>query len=98
VFEAVVSFEAMEIAEVKIISAIYHCQDIGKAIQEVAGDTPVPHREFMIYPGNEERRLVQCLVKPVSDWVQDIMFKTLESQGAEAAYELYQRNSESSSQ
>ena len=45
----------------------------------------------MIYPRDEERRLVQCLVKPVSDWALGIVFNKLESQGGETAYKLYQR-------
>ena len=77
-------------AEQKIRFAIRYCPDIGRAIEEVAGDLPVPHCAFIIYPGDETRSLIMCLVKPVTDWALDVV-RTLESQGAEAAYELYQR-------
>ena len=90
-FLVVRSPNALAKAEKKIRYAILCCADIERAIAKVAGDLPVPHCAFMIYPGDETRSLVMCLVKPVSDWALDLVVDTLESRHAEAAYELYQR-------
>jgi len=62
---------------------------VRKAIEDVVGDLAVPHRAFMIYSGDEGRRLLNCLIKPVSEWALGIVISTLDSRGAEAAYKLY---------
>jgi hypothetical protein len=88
-FDAVKSFEALERTRTAVILAIRYCEDIGKAIEDVVGDLAIPHRAFMIYSGNERRRLLDCLIKPVSEWALGIVISTLDSRGAEAAYKLY---------
>lgn len=70
---------------------MHQSPDIEKALKDVAGDLLIPHCAFMIYPGDERRTLLGCVVKPVSDWAQDIVFATLEPRSVEAACELYRR-------
>lgn len=88
-FFAVESFTALERAKARVNLAIDRSEDIGKAIKNVVGDVVVPHRAFMIYPCNEGRRLLDCLIKPVSKWALGNVFRTLDSRGVEAAYKLY---------
>ena len=89
-FEAVGSPVRLAQAQQLIRSAITSTsKKIREAIEKVAGDEPVSHRAFMIYPSNERRSLVMCLVKPVSEWALDVILSVLESEGAEAAYKLY---------
>jgi hypothetical protein len=78
-------------AENTVIAAIHGCKDIKEAVDVVAGDIPAPHPAFMIYPANERRKLIGCLIKPVSDWALDIVLSTLDSRGVEAAWEFYTR-------
>jgi hypothetical protein len=65
-FEAVQSAETLKDARSSIITAIRHDPNIGASIENAAGDLPTPHRAFMIYPGDERRKLLGCLIKPVS--------------------------------
>jgi hypothetical protein len=81
----------MEEAETVIRTAIDGCPNIGRAIENLVGDTPVPHRAFMIYPSNNRRKLSACLVKPVSDWALGVIIRTLDNQGLQAALDLYQQ-------
>lgn len=90
-FNATKSSYTLRNAESKIILAIRSSQDIDKAIEDVAGDLAIPHRAFMIYPGDDRRQLLDCLIKPVSEWALGKVISTLDSRGAEAAYDLYLR-------
>jgi hypothetical protein len=83
--------DALRSAESRVLLAIRNCKDFSKAIEDVAGDLSVPHPAFMIYPGDERRKLLDCQIEPVSEWALGIIISTLDSRGAEAAYELYQR-------
>ena len=84
--EAVESFITLKMAKTQAILAIDQCEDIGKAIKNVLGDVVVPHRAFMIYPGNERRMLIDCLIKPISKWALGNIFRMLNSRGVEATY------------
>jgi hypothetical protein len=74
----------------EISEAIESCKDIKEAIYAVAGDLAVPHRAFVIYPGDEYRSLVGCLVKPISEYAMDTIIMTLDERSADAAFNLYQ--------
>ena len=74
----------------KILKAIESCKDIKEAIHAVAGDLAVPHRAFVVYPGDEYRSLVGCLVKPISEYAMDTIIMTLDERSADAAFNLYQ--------
>jgi hypothetical protein len=65
--------------------------DIGKAIENVVGDLAIPHRAFVISPRDDGRELLNCLVEPISTWALRVVMSTLDSRGAEAAYEFYLR-------
>jgi hypothetical protein len=91
VFAAVTSTVALQDEMKEVTNAIFEYKDLEKALQDVAGNRPIPHCAFMIYPGDKRRKLLDCLVKPISEWATNKVFSTLESRGAEAAYEFYQR-------
>jgi hypothetical protein len=76
----------MKDARSNIIYVICNALNIGKAIEEVAGDLPIPHCAFMIYPGDERRKLLNCLIKPVLEWALDKAINMLNSHSADAAY------------
>jgi hypothetical protein len=78
------SSEELERAKSTIATAIHHCDDIGQAIKVSAGDLTIPHRAFMIYPLNKERRLLNCLIEPLSEWAFGIVIKTLDARDTEA--------------
>jgi len=83
--------DALNDVESRVLCAIRICRDIGQAIHNVARDVPVPHPAFVIYSGDEKRKLLYCQVKPVSDWALGIIISTLDSRGAGAAYDFFQR-------
>lgn len=88
-FAAVVSTATLKDAMKEVTIAISKCKDLEKALEDVAGNRPIPHCAFMIYPGDEGRKLLDCLAKPISDWVMDKVFSTLDSRGPEGAYDVY---------
>jgi hypothetical protein len=91
-FTAAISPDTLKDEKTSISNAIEQNPDIWKAIiEQIAGDIDVPHRAFMIYPGDERRKLLGCLIAPISDWVLDLILTTLNSRDAEAAYQLYLR-------
>ncbi|KAF8238275.1 hypothetical protein L208DRAFT_1243387, partial [Tricholoma matsutake] len=77
-------------AQTKISKAIESSRDIKEAIHAVAGDLAVPHRAFVVCPGDEYRSLVGCLVKPISEYAMDTIIMTLDERSADAAFNLYQ--------
>jgi hypothetical protein len=87
---AVRSPVARERARTKISKAIESCKDIKEAIHAVAGDLVVPHRAFVVYPGDEYRSLVGCLVKPISEYAMDTIIMTLDERSADSSFNLYQ--------
>jgi len=78
-FGAATSPENLGLAENKVFRAIRGCQDIGVAVADVTQDHGLEYA-FTIYPSDESRRLVLCLVKPVSEWALGIIISTLELQ------------------
>ena len=87
--EAAVSPGALEQAKSDILGAIKSCKDIEDAIDAVVGDLVVPHRAFVIYPGDQDRLLLGCLVKPTSEYAIDTIMMILDLRGADAALDLY---------
>lgn len=66
---------------------IVACDDIENVMWAVVtGNRPIPDSALMIYPGDEGRALVGCLVAPISDWARDRIFERVDSQ---AAYKVY---------
>jgi hypothetical protein len=89
VFAAVMSATTLKDAMNQVTTAISEIGDIRETLQDVAGDLPVPHPAFMICPDDERRTLFGCRVQSISKWVLDTIFSTLDSRGAEAAYNVY---------
>ena len=82
------SAATLKSAENKIKMGISDCL-VENAFKDITRDLSIPHLAFVIYPGDNSRKLIRSQVKPVSDWAQDLIFKTLEFRGAEAAYKMY---------
>ncbi|KIM35003.1 hypothetical protein M413DRAFT_449955 [Hebeloma cylindrosporum] len=87
VFLAAQSPTALDRTEKMIKADILACDDIENVMWAVVtGNRPIPDSALMICPGDERRTLVQCLVKPISDWARDRIFERIDSQGAYKVY------------
>ena len=81
---------ARAMVRTNISQAIEQCKDIKEAMISVAGNLVVPHCAFVVYPGDEYRSLVGCLVKPISEYAMDTIIMTLDERSADAAFNLYE--------
>jgi len=88
-FKAAISGGALEIAKADVIKAITDIQDVAKAVNDVHGDRPVPHRVFEIYPRTDIRAFSLCLVRPVSPWAFDRLMAEVEQRDIDGAYKFY---------
>ena len=75
----------------KISKGIESCKDIKEAMKAVVGDLPVvvPHPAFVVYPCDEYKALVGCLVKPISEYAMDRIITTLDERSENGAFNLY---------
>jgi hypothetical protein len=87
--DAIRSSNTLRTAESAARGAIETSDKIEKALDAAVGDVTVPHGAFTMYPGDENRKLVDCLVEPISGWVWGQILSTLESRSLENAYKFY---------